>query len=136
MAHKNRKYPHLLPESIAVWERWLAIHRHEYLLFDYDVRVGEGRDPGPTYEDNIRQDGKLLSMRRIDAVGHRSGSLTIIEITPTAGIKCLGQIMAYPVLYRQTYHPTKPLRTLIVAEHLGTDVLPALRSHQINYNLV
>lgn len=136
MAHKNRLYPHLLPDSIIIWERWLKEYQSFFTRFDYDVRVGQGRDPGPDFEDNIRKDGLDLSKRRIDAVGFTPNHITIIEITPIAGIKCIGQVFAYPILYQETFNPTLPLRTLIVAETLGTDVLPALRAHKLPYNLV
>lgn len=136
MALKNRKYPHLLPESIIIWERWLAIHKQEYSYFDYDVRVGGGRDPGPDYQPNIRQDGIDLSKRRIDAIGYKPNYITIIEITPLADLKCLGQILAYPILYQQTYNESLPIRSLIVTERIGTDLLSTIRKHEIQYNIV
>jgi len=136
MAFKNRRFPHLLPESILIWERWLSRHADEFDRFDYDVRVGDGRDPGPDFDDNIRQDGLDLSKRRIDAVGFTPNSITVIEITPLADLKCLGQILAYPILYKQTFQTTLPIKTLIVAGHIGTDMMPAIREHHIPYNLV
>ena len=38
-----------------------------------------------------------------------------------------------PILYTETYHPTRPLHPLLVTESLQPDVLPALGAHQIDY---
>jgi len=135
MTFKNRFYPHLLEEDIEVWERFLKMHAHEYTHFDYDVRVGIGRDPGAAYPENIRGMALKLSMRRIDAVGHKPGSLTIIEITTAAGLTAIGQLTTYPILYRETYNPTKLIDVLLVAESLQSDVQPALEANLIPYLL-
>lgn len=74
-----------------------------------------------------------LSMRRIDAIGHTESELFIIEVTVSAGLKAIGQLITYPLLYQQTYNPTKPLHALLVTEALQPDVLPALERHRIDY---
>jgi hypothetical protein len=135
MAFENRFYPHLLPDDIKVWKRFLAAHAAEYSHFDYDVRVGTGRDPGDDYPPNIRKMALDLSMRRIDAVGHQPGKLTIIEITRAAGMTAIGQLTTYPILYRQTFNPAKLIEVLLVAETLQSDVESALRLNQLPYLL-
>jgi hypothetical protein len=127
MASKNRLYPHLLPQDIAVWERYLNSPDAAYHSIEYDVRVGSGRDPGDTYEANIRQMAIDLSQRRIDAVGHRRDTIDIIEITTDAGLTAIGQLHAYPRLYTARYNPTKPLRTVLVCESIQTDLETAIR---------
>ncbi len=133
--NKNRLYPHLLPDDIEVWEQFLAEHSDEYDYFDYDVRVGRGRDPGANFDPNIRTMGIGLSQRRIDAVGHKSDSIDIIEITGHAGIHAVGQLNVYPLLYAHMFKPLKPLRKLLVARELGPDVLPAFIVYNIHYRL-
>lgn len=122
----NRRYPHLLQQDINVWLRYLAEHETDYSVIDYDVRVGVGRDPGPSYTPNLRQMGIDLSRRRIDAVGYTADQLDIIEITTAAGLTCIGQLTTYAVLYRQTYKYSGPIRTLLVCSSLLTDVQPGL----------
>ena len=136
MATKNRLYPHLLPDDIEIWERWLTLFGSNYTSFDYDVRVGNGRDPGPNFSSNIRQMGIDLSQRRIDAVGHQPGRITIIEITRAAGLKTIGQTMAYPVLYRHKFKPTKPLHSLIVCQSIQDDMETVLLTNKIETQIV
>jgi hypothetical protein len=136
MASKNRLYPHLLPVDIEVWERWLTKNGADFLSFDYDVRVGDGRDPGESYSPNIRQMGIDLSQRRIDAVGHQPGQITIIEITRSAGLKTIGQTMAYPVLYRRKFNYDGPLQSIIVCESVQDDMTAVLNAHNIETQIV
>ena len=122
MSVKNNQFPHLLPLDIEIWEAFLEERDDLYFRFEYDVRVGAGRDPGQNFEPNIRQMAIDLSHRRIDAVGFQINQITIIEITAKADLKCIGQVMAYPILYKEKFQPTELLRTLIVADELGTDL--------------
>jgi len=130
------RYPHLLSKDVPIWERWLDLHGDAFETIEYDVRVGDGRDPGEAFEPNIRDMALDLSRRRIDAVAHTPTEITVIEITTEAGLKALGQVTAYPILYRQTYNPTLPVRALLVCETLETDVEPALKQHNIAVDVV
>ncbi len=136
MAFKNRYYPHLLPVDIPVWERYLALHKDLYDHIEYDVRVGTGREPGVSYPIHIRGMALNLSRRRIDAVGHTAQAITVIEITKRAGLKAIGQLMVYPILYQQSFEPTVPIKVLLVAEELNTDILRPLMDLQLPFMLL
>lgn len=135
MAGHNRKYPHLLTPDVPVWEAFLAAFGDNYTEIDYDVRVGQGRPAGPGFDPAIQKDALDLSMRRIDAVAHAADTVDIIEITRIADLKAIGQLFTYPLLYAQTYHPATPIRAVLVAERLRTDILTVLESYQIAYYL-
>lgn len=127
------KYPHLLSVDTAVWERFLNSDQNRFSHFDYDVRVGIGRDPGPDIEDKYRQLGVDLSQRRIDAIGHTPIERCIIEITTIATLKAIGQMSAYPILYRQTYPHQLQQTRLLVCEILETDIKSALTGLHIPF---
>jgi len=129
------KFPHLLSQDIIVWERFLVTHGRDYDRLEYDIRVGIGRDPGAEFPENTRTMAIDLSMRRIDAVGIRTDRLDIIEITTIAGIHAIGQLFAYPCLYRETFKPDLPLHPILVASELGPDILPVLLAHDLDYRL-
>jgi hypothetical protein len=131
-----REFPHLLTEDIILWKRFLASPHNVYTTFEYDVRVGNGRDPGPDYPNNIRQMALDLSQRRIDAIGHTTDDITIIEISLNPGLTQLGQLIAYPTLYRQTFQYTGIIKTLLVAAVLQSDLLPVLEEGQLSYVLL
>ena len=129
-------YAHLLPVDVAVWERFLAIHKGDYTLFEYDVRVGLGRDPGFEFESNIRQMALDLSYRRIDCVAHKPTEITVIEITHSAGFKALGQVNGYPILYALTFMPHLPIKSLLVCATIQSDIVPVLESLRVQYEVV
>lgn len=130
---KNHKYPHLLPDDILIWEQFLDQFPDLYQIIDYDVRVGEGRPMPDLPTPNLVRMAVDLSQRRIDAVGHRDNTRTIIEITHTAGLKAIGQIMAYPTLYRQKYPGAYQLKSMLVAGELESDIRPALHDARMTY---
>lgn len=136
MASRNRLYPHLLDDDIDLWVEYLNSIAPKYSTIDYDVRVGGGRDPGPKHSPNIRQMAIDLSQRRIDAVGHLTDAIHIIEITRHAGLKALGQLTVYPALYTETFHPTKQLVTVLLCREVGTDVLPSFIRQQTIIHII
>lgn len=136
MVAKNLSYSHLLKEDIEIWERFIPTISDEFSYFEYDVRVGEGRDPGDSVPKNIRKMAVDLSQRRIDAIGHKDDSLTIFEISTSCGFKAIGQILGYPVLYKILYAPTVRVETAIVAGRIQDDIKPVLDSLQIKYYIV
>ena len=71
MTGLNNLYPHLLQPDIDLWLRYLDKHADKYNAFDYDVRIGKGRDPGNSFDENMRRMGVHLSQRRIDVVGYK-----------------------------------------------------------------
>lgn len=126
MAGLNNLFPHLLPDDIEIWQQFLDKFGKDYIKFDYDVRVGDGRPTNETLPDNIRKMAKDLSQRRIDAVGHKADALDIIEITKSAGFTAIGQLETYPLLYRQRFSPDKRLVPVLVAGRIQSDIKPIL----------
>lgn len=63
-----------------------------------------------------------LSQRRIDAIGFSTYFIDIIEITLNAGLTALGQLIAYPILYRQAYPTTLSLRPVLVCQSIQSDM--------------
>lgn len=133
MTGLNNLYPHLLQPDIDLWLRYLEKHADQYNAFDYDVRIGKGRDPGESYDSKMRQMGVHLSQRRIDVIGYKDNEIEIIEITLSAGLKCIGQIETYPILYKETYKPNLPVTTLILAEKIEADIEPILKQRNYKY---
>lgn len=131
-----KRYPHILPPDVPVWERYLARGGDRHELIEYDVRVGLGRDPGPEFPENMRAMALDLSFRRIDAVAHDSHRITVIEITRYAGLTAIGQVMIYPILYRLTFMPSLPIVALLVAEEFESDIQVTADQMGVAYVLV
>jgi len=122
MSILNLKYPHLLPVDIPCWEAFLRVKGHEFTRFEYDIRVGDGADVPLDYPEPMRKMVNDLSKKRIDAVGFTASAIYTIEITRHAGLKAIGQLISYPILYRHSYPTIIPIIPLLVAEDLITDI--------------
>ena len=131
-----RHFPHLLPEDRELWEDFLNTSSNIYSDYHYDLKVGEGRDPGPDFPDHIRDMAVNISRRRIDAIGFIAETPTIIEISVNAGLTQLGQLMAYPCLYRIQTGTTLPIQRLLVARSIQTDIEHVLIDQKIPFLIV
>jgi hypothetical protein len=130
------RFPHLLPADCVLWQKWLDDNAAAYSQFIYDVKVGEGTDPGPQYPDNIRYDAQVLSQRRVDAVGYQAKIITLFEVTTSAGLTALGQCMAYPKLYVDTYTPPLPVKMHLVTYQFQSDMEKLYVAHGIDYTII
>lgn len=118
---KQRKYPHMLPADVALWERFIDRNPGYFSRVEYDVHVGGGLDIQEWWTDSERQAYSWLAAKRIDVVGHRNNQIYIIEVKPEAGISAIGQVLCYRMLYREKYKPTAALVGCIVTDYITPD---------------
>jgi hypothetical protein len=131
-ADKLKKYPHFFPRDIPIWDRFLDRYSSDYIGFDYDVKVGSGTESPEHYPDNYRRMQEILSKYRVDAVGHRSDAIVIIEVKPEAGTIAFGQIEMYTELYKRDFQPNTNVIGAIVTDRELPDMreLSELRGHE------
>lgn len=133
------KYPNINPAEILVWQEFLRLHEGEYDVlpqswlafrskqpgkvpqpgdvFDYNVRIGTGRDPGPSFTDAVRQMAIMATQFRLDAVGFQGGVPVIFEIKRDAGPPQIGQLLSYDAIWRaQKLTPGDPKMVLVAAD--------------------
>jgi hypothetical protein len=129
-------YPGLLPREIIVLRNWLKLHESEYDRFDYNVRLGDGFDPGPTFEPNIRDMAIQNTQKRVDAVGYKGSTATLIEVKDRAGFSAIGQIVGYDALWRKANPAAPEPKLLLVCNRFAPDILPVLERQGIEINVV
>lgn len=130
------KFPHLLPVDAQLWQQFLQQYGGSYSMFEYDVRVGQGRDPGAAYPGNIRYDAIVLSQRRIDVIGYQAKSITLFEVTASAGLTALGQLIAYPHLYIETFSPDRAVQPHLVTYAFQPDIEKLFVAQAIPYTVI
>lgn len=136
MSILNRQFPHLLPDDIVVWQAFLKQSPGRWLSIDYDVRVGPGTDPGDSVSPKYRQMGIDLSQMRIDAVGHLPDIIEIVEITTQAGLKAIGQLVSYPILFTATFPTPKIIQPLLVCTSVKPGIDTVLSKLDIRHIIV
>lgn len=115
-----------------VAKAWLNAHGAEYDRIDFNVRLGEGTDPGEEYGADIRDLSKLLTQKRADIVAQIGGQVDIIEVKVRVAFGALGQLLGYRNLWR-TGHPELPVRRLIA---IGRSVVPDCQATHDEYGVV
>lgn len=130
------RFPGLLPREVLVLRAWLKQHQSEYERFDYNVRLGDGFDPGPTFPDDVRRMARINTQKRVDAIGYKGSQATVIEVKDRAGFSAIGQIVGYYALYvKQNPASPAPLM-LMVCNRFAPDILPVLQHQNIGLNVV
>lgn len=117
----------MLDESCDLWRAWLATYGLPTDRYTYDVHVGTGISPDPTLTKVMADFAIQITKKRIDVVVDRIDEILIIEVAPRAGLICIAQLVAYPILYTHTFSTSKPVRPLLVTSKLLTDVEMLLR---------
>jgi hypothetical protein len=130
------RYSHILEPDRTLFQIYIDSHVYNYVHLDFDVRVGTGRDPGSAFSDDIRRMAIHLSQRRIDCVAHTLDRIHIIEVTFSAGLTSLGQLMAYPSLYKASYRPSLPIVPVLVCHDFQTDAQSHFDANGITYHLI
>ena len=130
------RYPAMNPGEIVIWRAWLVSHQDQYESFDYNVRIGQGEDPGPTFAENIRSMWIQNTQFRIDAVGFKNAVPEIIEVEDDCSIRAVGQVMAYKFIWvREQRSPIEPTMR-IVCRNFNANVLPMVRDAGIAFDQV
>ncbi len=131
-----KRYPHMFPLDIEIWERFLSHYSDDYSGFSYDVKVGTGVPVREGTPENYARMQEILSKYRIDAIGTRSSGIDIIEVKPEAGTIAIGQVVTYTSLYRRDLSPTLPIRGVIVTNRELPDMRYLTDSFGFGYYIV
>jgi len=132
-------FPAMNVDEILVWREWLRLHElvwdplPQFWLalragqpgaqpqagdkFDYNVRIGTGKDPGASFRANIRQMAIAVTQQRLDAVGFQGDQPTIFEVKRRVTAAQIGQVLAYLA----TWTTTKLTATPPVGRLVGAD---------------
>lgn len=130
------KYPHMFPRDIEVWEKFLDKYGNLYQGFYYDVLCGNHAETNENHEMIYQADAYLLSKLRIDAVGVREETTDIIEVKPRGNAGSMGQLLTYKEHYIKEYQPKKPVRMVLVAAEIDSNIIPLAEKQGIVYIVV
>ncbi len=133
------KYPALGVSEILVWREYLRLHEMEFGplpqfwldyrqttvqappapgdVFDYNLRIGVGTDPGLGFEQATRQQWIEKTKLRIDAVAFQGDRPFVFEVDRHVGTPQVGLLLGYLAVWRATKFPgTDPAGVLVTAD--------------------
>jgi hypothetical protein len=132
----RHKFPGLLPDEVLVIRAWLALHQLEYDSFDYNVRIGQGSDPGPGFSAEMRKQNIVNTQLRIDAVGYKMGVPTIIEVKRRCTPSNVGQILTYDSVWRKENPNSAAPKMLLICANYSPHIVPRLNEAGIGLDVV
>ena len=132
----DRRFPHMMPEDIPVWERWLTTHVNDWSSVQYDVHVGEGVTLPTDFGEPFLSNAMHLSQKRIDVVLFYTDRVVIIEVKALAGWKSIGQMVGYPLLYAEAFPSNIDIKTLLVTEAFTLDTQHIMDLIGMPYDIV
>lgn len=118
---KRYKYPHMIGDDAVIWERFMDLFPKKFETVDYDFRVGSGVPVPPGEPENYARMMTMLSQKRIDVVGWKNESPTIIEVKRRVGLGTLGQVFGYRILFERDLANIKSPEILVVCEEITAD---------------
>lgn len=120
--HWRGKYPHMLPEDYPIWEKYISQHEHEFERLYYNVRVGGQVIDDPNISPEMLKMWYSVNAKRIDVLAEKEDEVWIIEVTSRPGLRAVGQLATYLVLWLEDMKPAKPAKTVLVCERLDPDI--------------
>ena len=132
----RHKYPGMAPREVIIFRAWLGLHQSEYDRFEYNVRVGNGIDPGAEYPAIYRQQYIENTQKRIDALAWKGEQPTIIEVKDRATGSSMSQILMYKALWPITFPNTPPPKLLLVTNRVAADMPMVLEASGIALEIV
>lgn len=127
------RYPALIGKEVILMRQWERRHLTDYDTMDFNVYLGSGRDPGPSYPAYIRKMAVQISQKRVDGVAWLRGVPTIIEVKDRVTASAIGQILTYQALWPFNY-PESPAPTLLfVCREVEPDMVQVLQHHGIQW---
>lgn len=118
------KYPHMKPEDIRVWERFVDQNPTRFDSCDYDVPCGTGAQHESDHPVEIVAGFTQLTQKKIDVVAWSVNFATVIEVGPIADMRKLGQALVYKHLYEQDHPELGPVGIAVIAGEMERELGP------------
>lgn len=119
----RNKYPHMKPNDIAIWERFIRSNPTAYDEVQYDLAVGLLPPFDTVVAPETGGDDAKLYLRKIDVVGFIGDKIDIIEVKPNAGPAAIGQVKHNAFLYKNFVEKNSTPNAVIITDNYNTDVL-------------
>lgn len=129
-------YPHMMPEDVAVWERYISANPDMYETCEYDFPVGTVPEfvGEQTPEDHASME--RLYKRKIDVIARKLNNIDIIELKPQCSMSTIGQVLGYQHLYVRDVKPSETVRAVVICGGAPEDVREFGRKYDVDVIVV
>lgn len=128
--------PHMLAPDVPVWYRFLDTYRRFFISLWYDVLLGARALTLEEETDPMKRMWRQHTARRADALVELRDQIWIIEVADDPGLRSIGQLLSYRVLWIRDPPIQKPEKLVLVGERIETNLLDAASSYGIQIYLI
>lgn len=114
-------YPHMMPEDVAVWERFIAANPGYYDTVEYDFPVGKVPEFVAEQTPQDHASMERLYKRKIDVVAKKGEGVWLIELKPTCTTSTIGQVLGYKHLYVRDVSATPDPQAVVICGSVDND---------------
>lgn len=125
-------YPERTSRESGVIRDYLQQHGAEFDRFGFSVRVGQARTPDPTHLIGVQASTIYSSRKRIDLVGVKDQTHTLVEAKQRIEPSALGQILTYRKLYLEDNPGVTNTVMVVIGRYTDTDTQSSLNAHGVH----
>lgn len=125
-------YPERTSRESGVIRDYLLAHGTEFDRFGFSVRVGQALKPDPTHLIGVQKSTIYSSRKRIDLVGIKGTTHTLIEAKQRIEPSALGQILTYRKLYLADNSGVRDTPLIVIGRYTDTDTQSSLNAHGVH----
>lgn len=119
---KRYWYPHMGPQDVKIWERFIDANPDRFDVCIYDLPVGDNPPLDREELAEYQKNWTYLCKYKCDAIGFKNDVPTIIEVKPRAGLGSIGQAICGDMLYQEYIQQHSALKKMIVTDQLRNDM--------------
>lgn len=112
----------MLPPDIPVWWRFLEKWGFGIERLWYDCLLGGPFLTPEEEKDPLKKSWRYVNSKRPDAIAETKNEVWIIEVSANPGLRAMGQVFSYQMLWQEDPKIDKIDRMVLVVETLDTDL--------------
>ena len=128
--------PHMLKTDIPVWYRFLERYGSPFITLYYDCLLGGPFLTEQEKKDPLKRDWQILLSKRADAICELTDQVWIVEVAQELGLRSLGQLQTYHILWLRNPKIPKLEKLILVGETIDPDFTDAATSYGVQVILV
>ena len=128
--------PHMLTPDIPVWYRFLETYGGPVISLYYDCLLGAAPLTPEEEKDPVKRMWIHHLARRADAIAELENEVWIIEVADDPGLRSIGQLQTYRILWMRDPLIIKPERLILVCETIEPNLLDASSSYGIQIYII
>jgi len=128
--------PHMLKTDIPVWYRFLVKYGGSIKNLYYDCLLGGPYLTQEEKKDPLKRDWQALTSKRADAICEFTDQVWIVEVAAEPGLRSIGQLQVYHVLWLRDPKIAKIEKLLLVGERVDPDIIDSAGTYGLQVFIV